>query len=156
MALVVDTSLSGHRVDRKLDAVLTRRGHPAMVVSNNGTELTSMAVRSWCQRTGVEWHYIAPGKPMQNGYVESFNGRHREELLNETLFSTLGSAREKIRAWQLDYNYHRPHSALGSTPPVEFMTKKGLEMRAVKLHESIRELSEKPEERRASGQYSWI
>jgi len=101
-----------------------------MVVSDNGTELTSMAVLSWCQRTGVEWHYIAPGKPMQNGFLESFNGRLRDELLNETLFSTLGDAREKIRAWQHDYNHHRPHSGLGNIPPAEFMAKKGLEMRA--------------------------
>jgi putative transposase len=130
LTLVADTSLSGHRVVRELDAVIARRGRPAMVVSDNGTELTSMAVLSWCQRTGVEWHYIAPGKPMQNGFVESFNGRLRDELLNETLFSTLGEAREKIRAWQHDYNHHRPHSGLGNIPPAEFMAKKGLEMRA--------------------------
>jgi putative transposase len=72
LALVADTSLSGHRVVRELDAVIARRGRPAMVVSDNGTELTSMAILSWCQRTGIEWHYIAPGKPMQNGFVESF------------------------------------------------------------------------------------
>ncbi|WP_245866544.1 IS3 family transposase [Oceaniglobus roseus] len=130
LALVADTSLSGHRVVRELDAVIARRGRPAMVVSDNGTELTSMAILSWCQRTGVEWHYIAPGKPMQNGFVESFNGRFRDELLNETLFSSLGEAREKIREWQDDYNLHRPHSSLGNIPPVEFMAKKRLEMRA--------------------------
>lgn len=94
LALVADTSLSGHRVVRELDAEIARRGRPAMVVSDNGTELTSMAVLSWCQRTGVEWHYIAPGKPTQNGFVESINGQLRDELLNETLFSTLGEARE--------------------------------------------------------------
>ncbi|AZQ68665.1 IS3 family transposase [Silicimonas algicola] len=130
LALVADTSLSGHRVVRELDAVIARRGHPAMVVSDNGTELTSMAILSWCQRTGVEWHYIAPGKPMQNGFVESFNGRFRDELLNETLFSTLGEARQQIRSWQDDYNHHRPHSGLGNMTPAEFMAMKGLEMRA--------------------------
>jgi len=129
-ALVAGTSLSGTRVVRELDALIARRGCPAMVVSDNGTELTSMAVLSWCQRTGVEWHYIAPGKPMQNGFVESFNGRFRDELLNETLFSSLGEAREKIRAWQHDYNHNRPHSGLGNMTPAEFMARKGLEMRA--------------------------
>ncbi len=130
LALVADTSLSGFRVVRELDVLIARRGRPAMVVSDNGTELTSMAVLSWCLRTGIEWHYIAPGKPMQNGFVESFNGRFRDELLNETLFSFLADAREQIRAWQHDYNHHRPHSGLGNIPPVEFMAKKGLEMRA--------------------------
>jgi putative transposase len=125
LALVADTSLSGHRVVRELDAVIARRGRPAMVVSDNGTELTSMAILSWCQRTGVEWHYIAPGKPMQNGFVESFNGRFRDELLNETLFSSLGEARQKIRAWQHDYNHHRPHSGLGNIPPGRVHGKEG-------------------------------
>ncbi len=130
LALVADTSLSGHRVVRELDAVIALRGSPAMVVSDNGTELTSMAILSWCQRTGVEWHYIASrcpaavclqtakgGKPMQNGFVESFNGRFRDELLNETLFSTIGEARPQIHAWQDDYNHHRPHSGLGNMTP---------------------------------------
>ena len=92
--------------------------------------LTSMAILSWCQRTGIEWHYIAPGKPMQNGFVESFNGRFRDEFLNETLFTKLDEARQKIRAWQHDYNHHRLNSGLGNIPPVEFMAQNGLEMRA--------------------------
>lgn len=96
LALVADTSLSGFRVVRELDALIAERGRPAMVVSDNGTELTSMAVLSWCQRTDIEWHHIAPGKPVQNGFVESFNGRFRDELLNETLFSSLADAREQI------------------------------------------------------------
>ena len=101
-----------------------------MVVSDNGTELTSMAVLSWCQRTGIDWHYIAPGKPMQNGFVESFNGRLRDELLNETLFSSLGEARHEIALWQHDYNHHRPHSGIGNIPPAEFVAQKGLAMHA--------------------------
>ena len=101
-----------------------------MVVSDNGTELTSMAILSWCRRTAIDWHDIAPGKPMQNGFVESFNGRFRDAMLKETLFSTLGEARQKIRAWQHGYNQHRPHSGLGHMSPAEFMAKKGLEMRA--------------------------
>mgnify|MGYP003383293697 FL=1 len=130
LTLVADTSLSGQRVVRELDAVIARRGRPAMVVSDNGTELTSMAVLAWCQRTGIDWHYIAPGKPMQNGFIESFNGRFRDELLNETLFSTLGQARQQIGNWQHDDNHNRPHSGLGNIPPAEFVAKKGLEMRA--------------------------
>ena len=130
LALVADTSLSGQRVARELDAVIARRGRLAMVVSDNGTELTSMAILSWRQRTGIEWHYIAPGQPIRNGFVESFNGRFRDEFLNETLFSSLGEARQKIRARQDDYNHHRPHTGLGNMTPTEFAARKGLEMRA--------------------------
>ncbi len=75
-----------------------------------GTELTSNAVLAWCGEIGIEWHYIAPGRPMQNGYVESFNGRMRDELLNETLFMSLAHARVEIAAWVEDYNRERPHS----------------------------------------------
>jgi putative transposase len=123
LALVADTSLSGLRVTRELTALLMRRGRPTTIVSDNGTELTSMAVLRWCQETGVGWHYIAPGKPMQNGFVESFNGSFRDELLNETLFSTLAEARTKITAWKEDYNRTRPHSSLGNLTPEEFAMK---------------------------------
>lgn len=100
------------------------------VVSDNGTELTSMAVLKWCQETGVDWHYIAPGKPIQNGFVESFNGSFRDECLNETLFSSLHQARQPITAWKEDYNQHRPHSSLGNITPNEFAMKMALEMQA--------------------------
>ena len=86
----------------------------------NGTELTSNAVLAWCGELGVEWHYIAPGRPMQNGYVESFNGRMRDELLNETLFMSLAHARVEIAAWVDDYNRERPHSSLGYATPAAF------------------------------------
>ena len=95
-ALVVDTSISGARVARELDALIAARGAPAMIVSDNGTELTSRAVLDWTNRTGVDWHYIAPGKPMQNGFVESFNGSLRDECLNEHLFPNLRHARHLI------------------------------------------------------------
>lgn len=130
LALVADTSLSGARVVRELDAIIARRGCPATVVSDNGTEFTSMAVLSWCQHTATQWHYIAPGKPMQNGFIESFNGRFRDEFLNEVLFSTLSDARTQIAAWKEDYNHHRPHSALRNIPPAEFAMKMRLEMLA--------------------------
>ncbi len=86
LALVADTSLSGLRMTRELSRIVTSRGLPGTIVSDNGTEMTSMAVLKWCQDTGVEWHYIAPGKPTQNAFIESFNGRLRDEFLNETLF----------------------------------------------------------------------
>ena len=96
LALVADTSLPGLRVARELDAVIAVRGRPSMFVSDNGTELTSMAILRWSQETRIEWHYIAPGKPQQNAFVESFNGRLRDELLNETLFTSLAHAREAL------------------------------------------------------------
>ena len=91
-----------------------------MIVSDNGTELTSNAVLSWAGEAKVEWHYIAPGKPTQNGFVESFNGRMRDELLNETLFLTLGQARDLVAGWVDDYNTERPHSSLGYATPAAF------------------------------------
>ena len=123
LATVVDNSLSGERVARELDAIAERRGYPCMVVSDNGTELTSNAMLAWQQDRGVEWHYIAPGKPMQNGLVESFNGRLRDECLNEHLFRSFRHAREIIDAWRLDYNLHRPHTSLNGLTPNEFATR---------------------------------
>jgi putative transposase len=127
LALVCDTSLSGPRVARELDAVITHRGKPSTIVSDNGTEFTSMAILKWSQETGIGWHYIAPGKPMQNGFVESFNGSFRDECLNETLFSSITQARATITAWKEDYNRHRPHSSLGNITSGEFATKLALE-----------------------------
>ena len=85
LAAIPDTSISGKRVGRELTTLIEGRGKPRMVVSDNGTEFTSNAILGWQQEHAIEWHYIAPGKPMQNGYIESFNGRMRDELLNETL-----------------------------------------------------------------------
>jgi putative transposase len=117
LALIPDTSLSGARVARELDALIARRGRPKSCVSDNGTELISMAILKWTQTSGVAWHYIAPGKPQQNAFVESFNGRLRDELLNETLFTSLAHAREVLSLWQDDYNTVRPHSGLGNLTP---------------------------------------
>ena len=117
LALVADTSLSGMRVSRELDAIIDRRGRPLSIVSDNGTEFTSMAILRWSQDTGVGWHYIAPGKPTQNAFIESFNGRLRDELLNETLFASLAHARDALAEWKDDYNRVRPHSAIGNVPP---------------------------------------
>ena len=117
LALVVDTSIGGKRLARKLDAIIARRGKPVTIVSDNGTEMTSRAILDWVNRTGVGWHSIAPGKPQQNGLVESFNGRFRDECLNEEVFSSLAEARVVIERWRRDYNQVRPHCAhAGLTP----------------------------------------
>jgi putative transposase len=120
LALVADTSLSGIRVSRELDRLVMERGKPRMVVSDNGSELTSNAILAWADQSRVAWHYIAPGKPMQNAFIESFNGRLRDELLNETLFSSLAQARVALGCWRADYNDTRPHSQLGWRTPSEF------------------------------------
>ena len=117
LALVADTSLSGKRVARELDVIGARRGLPVTVVSDNGTELTGQAILGWSQQRAVGWHYIAPGKPQQNAFAESFIGRLRDECLNETLFTSLWHARAVLASWRRDYNEVRPHSALnGQTP----------------------------------------
>ena len=126
LATVVDTSLGGVRVVRELERLATERALPQIVVSDNGTELTSGAVLRWA--TGrLRWHYIEPGKPVQNAFVESFNSKLRDECLNEHVFLTLAEARKTIEAWRLDYNHCRPHSSLGALTPTEFAALKGQE-----------------------------
>lgn len=120
LAAIPDTSISGRRVARELTTLITRRGKPGMIVSDHGTELTSNAILAWSKDHGVEWHYIAPGKPMQNGYVESFNGRMRDELLNESLFFGLDHARSAVAEWVKDFNTTRPHSSLDYQTPAAF------------------------------------
>ena len=93
---MADTSLSGARVARELTKLIGHRGKPLTVVSDNGTELTSSSILRWSQDHHVEWHYIAPGKPTQNAFVESFNGRLRDECLNETLFTSMAHARAEL------------------------------------------------------------
>ena len=91
-----------------------------LIVSDNGTELTSNAMLKWTAINGIEWHYIAPGKPQQNGFMESFNGKLRDECLNEQVFSSLAEARRIIECWRIDYNTARPHSSLDYQTPEEF------------------------------------
>ena len=117
LALVVDTSIGGHRMARELNLLVARRGKPVTIVSDKGTEMTSWAMLEWINRTGIDWHYIAPGKPQQNGFVESFNGKLRDECLNEEVFANLAEARAVIERWRLDYNHVRPHSAHGALTP---------------------------------------
>ncbi|MFN3626218.1 MAG: IS3 family transposase [Hyphomicrobium sp.] len=120
LGAIPDTSISGRRVARELSAIIARHGKPSMIVSDHGTEYTCNAMLAWCRDNGIDWHFIAPGKPMQNGFVESFNGRMRDELLNETLFFDLDDARAKIAAWIEDYNDQRPHSAIGYLTPAVY------------------------------------
>jgi putative transposase len=124
LALVPDTSISGTRVARELDRLLVDRGKPKMIVSDNGTELTSNAIVQWAHDQMVTWHYIAPGKPVQNAIVESFIGRLRDELLNETLFRSLPHARAVLEAWRMDYNTKRIHSRLGWISPATYAADK--------------------------------
>ena len=123
LATAVDNSISGVRVACELDRIAEMRGYPCMVVSDNGTELTSNAILRWQEERGVEWHYIAPGRPMQNGLVESFNGRLRDECLNEHLFDSYGQAKKIVEAWRHDYNNHRPHTSLDGLTPMQYATR---------------------------------
>ncbi len=119
LCLVADTSISGARVARELDALVRLHGKPESIVSDNGTEFTSRAILKWAEDNDVDWHYIDPGKPQQNAFIESFNGSLRDELLNEELFDTLDDARRKLALWRYDYNNVRPHSSLGNQTPAQ-------------------------------------
>ena len=117
---VLDTSISGKREVRELSDLIAERGAPKTIVSNNGTELTSNAALTWSGDVGVEWLYIAPDKPTQNGFIESFNGRMRDETINETLFFTVRQARSILARWVDDDNTEQPHSSLGYATPAAF------------------------------------
>lgn len=121
---MVDTSLSGVRVVRELEQLIRDRGTPKIIVSDNGSELTSVAVLRWVPGR-VAWHYIEPGKPVQNAFIESFNSRFRDQCLNEHAFLNLAEAREIIANWRDDYNFLRPHSSLGALTPMEFVARQG-------------------------------
>ncbi len=117
LALVADRSISGTRVAREPDRAMRLYGKPATIVSDNGTEFTSRAMLDWQNRTGVAWHYIAPGKPTQNAFIESFNGRLRDEMLNEEIFETPMDARRRLKFWRHGYNHVRPHTSRGGLTP---------------------------------------
>ena len=120
LAALADFSLSGRRVARELDSLIARHGRPRTIGSDNGTELTSNAILTWAAGTLVDWHYIDPGKPVQNAFMESFNGRLRDEFLNETLFTSLAQARAALEEWRRDYNTVRPHSRIGWLTPAAY------------------------------------
>jgi putative transposase len=123
LVLVVDISLTGQRVVRELNALIVLRGRPLMVDSDSGTELNSRAILQWQEDSRVEWHYVAPGNPMQNGFVENLNGRFRDECVNERMFRNLLSARRLIEEWRTDYNNRRPRTRLGGLATNDFATR---------------------------------
>jgi putative transposase len=121
LAAEVDTSLPGARVVRVLERLRELRGLPQVLVMDNGPEFAGQALDVWAYEQGVKLHFIDPGKPVQNAFIESFNGRMRDECLNEHWFVSLQEARETIESWRRDYNEVRPHSSLGNRTPQEFV-----------------------------------
>jgi putative transposase len=120
LAIEVDTSIPGLRATRVMERIAATRPLPKFIVCDNGPEFTGSAFDSWAHRRGVRVHFIRPGKPIENAYAESFNGKLRDECLNENWFVTMDDARSRIEAWRLDYNQVRPHSGLDNLTPSEF------------------------------------
>lgn len=120
LEIETDTSIPGQRVTRVLDEIGERRGLPSSIVIDNGPEFSGRALDAWAHAHGVALQFIEPGKPVQNAFIESFNGRLRDECLNQHWFTRLTDARSKIREWRIDYNEVRPHSALGNLTPAAF------------------------------------
>ena len=120
LAIEADTSLSGERVTRILDRVIAERGCPKALLSDNGPEFTSRVMGAWSLDRKVRHEFIEPGKPVQNAFIESFNGRLREECLNTSWFTSLADARRQLESWRQDYNHERPHSSLEYQTPFEF------------------------------------
>ena len=120
LVLLADSSLSGHKVAAALSLVVAERGTPDSVTVDNGTEFCSRAMELWAYQYRGQLDFIQPGRPTENDYIESFNGRRCDECLNTEVFFTLADAREKLKLWRHDYNRIRPHSALGDSAPAEF------------------------------------
>ena len=120
LAMEVDTSFAGLRVTRALDQIIAERGLPLSIRCDNGPELTSRHFLAWNLERKINLVHTQPGKPTQNGYIESFNGKLREECLRTSWFENLFDARRKIGAWRAEYNQQRPHSSLGYLTPNEF------------------------------------
>ena len=119
LAIEIDTSLSGQRVSRRLEALRQADRLPGTIVCDNGTEFTSKAMLKWSLDKGIKLNFIEPGKPTQNAYIESFNGKFRQECLRQHWFGSLLEAREVVEAWRQDYNQVRPHSSLEYRTPQE-------------------------------------
>jgi putative transposase len=115
-----DRPQSGEKVVRQMERLVALNGAPESITTDNGSEFAGQAMETWAYRAGVRMDFIRPGKPVQNGYIESFNGRLRDECLNGEIFFSLADAREKLECWRTDYNEQRPHSALGDRTPAEF------------------------------------
>jgi putative transposase len=113
----------GSNRGRALDRVIARHGKPKSITVDHGTEFTSRALDEWAYRRGIALDFIRPGKPVENGHIESFNGKLRDECLNANQFLSIDDAKGKIEAWWLDYNLYRPHSTLGQLSPAQFLNK---------------------------------
>jgi putative transposase len=120
LKIEVDTSLPALRVQRALNDVISQRGKPTNIRSDNGPEFISQAMEQWSEANKVSWHYIQPGRPMQNAYVERKNGSMRRELLNTWMFESLREARIRCEDWRWDYNHERPHKSLGYLSPIDY------------------------------------
>ena len=117
LAIDIERRRDSEDVLDRLEALFVSRGTPEFIRSDNGAEFTAKAVREWLARVNVQTLFIAPGSPWENGYIESFNGKLRDELLDREIFYTLGEAKILIERWRQEYNTYRPHSALGYRPP---------------------------------------
>jgi len=124
IGMLVDTSIGGVRVARTLEDLGASRGYPKQIMSDNGPEFAGSALDAWAYSRDVHLHFIEPGKPVQNGYIESFNGKFRDECLNDNWFVSLPDAQQTIEEWRRDYNEERPHSALDYLTPVEFAARR--------------------------------
>lgn len=122
-ALEVDTSIGGKRVVRVLDRLAFLRGLPEVITVDNGPEFVSQALDEWAYRNNVKLDFIRPGKPVENAFIESFNGKLRDECLNDNWFLSLEDARRIVEAWRIDYNRYRPHSSLDNLTPMEYAEK---------------------------------
>jgi putative transposase len=132
----VDFSLGANRVIEVLEHLAGTRGLPESITVDNGSEFISKALDNWTYLRGVKLHFIRPGKPVENAYIESFNGRLREECLNTNLFQSLDDARNKIERWRIEYNHWRPHSSLGNLTPREFARRKAVKPTGPRRDES--------------------
>lgn len=119
VGIEVDFSLPAHRVTRALDRMIWWYGKPERIVSDNGPEFRAKHTQRWAEKRGIQWHFIDPGKPMQNAFAESFNGKFRDECLNQNWFTSIDEAREFTEQWRNDYNTERPHSGLDYNTPAE-------------------------------------
>jgi putative transposase len=120
LTLLADTALSGEKVAMELWKIVARRGAPQSITVDNGTEFSSKAMDLWAYTSGVHLDFIRPGRPVENGYIESFNGKLRDECLNVEVFFSLADGRRKLAVWRNDYNHYRPHSALADRTPAGF------------------------------------
>ena len=120
IAIEIDVSIKGERLTKILDKLIFLRGKPASITMDNGSEFTSKVFESWAKKKSIQLNFIQPGKPFQNAFIESFNGKFRDECLNESWFLNLKQAKKLVENWRIDYNARRPHSALGNLTPQEY------------------------------------